>query len=157
MTAIAQTSGEYIHNPTGAIEEEFGEGNVTGVIDAENGSVKTLNGKLDKEITAVDLVDRCYEFFKLHKDLFGLDNPREELKVISVNWQFLGYKFRQFYDGIQVSHHRIKLAFTIHDKTTLTSFSGEIATDVKKSSSSPAISEDETIQIAIDAYVAQKK
>lgn len=164
VTANSQTermqnrinSDGYIHYPTGAIEEEFGEGNVTGIKYAENGTVVAINGRLDKGITAAEPLDKCYQFFELHKHLFGLDNPREELVLISVSGQFGIHKFRQFYNGIQVGFHRIMVYFSFDGKHSITGAGGKFVTEVKSLSSTPAISEEEAIQIATNDYIAQK-
>ena len=148
--------GEYIFNPTGAIAEEFGEGNVTGIEYAENGTVKTINGKLDKGITAVKPVEKCYEFFELHKDLFGLINPSVELVFYTDSTDYYTFKFRQFHDGIQVGSHRIIVSFSLDKKYSIIGVSGKFVTEVKSLSSSPAISEEEAIQIATNEYIAQK-
>jgi len=156
VTANSQTAGEYIHNPTGAIEEEFGEGIVSGIEYAENGTVYMIYGKLDKGITAVEPLDKCYEFFELHKDLFGLDNPREELVFYSDSTDIYTLMFRQFHNGIQIGWHRIIVYFSLKEKYSMIGVKGKFVTQVKNLSSTPAISEEEAIQIAANDYIAHK-
>jgi Zn-dependent metalloprotease len=162
VTANSQTADQpniispngYIFNPTGAIAEEFGEGNVTGIRYAENGTVKTINGKLDKGLAAIEPLAKCYEFFELHKHLYGLDNPREELVFYSIGMDSLSFKFRQFYNGIQIGFHRIIVSF---DKDhSIIGVSGSFVNQIKSLNSTPAISEEEAIQIATNDYMAQK-
>ena len=156
VSANSQAPGQYIHNPKGAIAEEFGEGNVSGIEYAENGTVKTINGELDKGITAVDPLDKCYEFFDIHKHLFGLDNPRDELVFLNKASGFPIYAFRQYYNGIQIGSHRAMVSFSSDEKYSITGVWGDFVTEVKSLSSSPAISEKEAIEIATNEYVAQK-
>ncbi|MCP4581566.1 MAG: hypothetical protein GY839_08085 [candidate division Zixibacteria bacterium] len=150
LTAISQTAGEYIHNPTGAIAEEFGEGNVAGIRYAENGTVKTINGKLDKGITAVEPLDKCYEFFELHKDLFGLVNPREELKLITALEDPDIYKFRQCYHEIEIARSRIDVSF--NRDGSISGVSGKFFPEVRGLSTSPSISNEIAKQKAFGAY-----
>jgi Zn-dependent metalloprotease len=156
VSANSQTPGKYIHNPKGAIAEEFGEGNVTGIKYAENGLVESIAGSLDKGITAVDPLEKCYEFFELHKHLFGLDNSRDELVFLGKSGSFPIYKFRQYYNGVQIGTHRIMVSFSLDDKYSINGAWGEFVTKVKSLSSSPAISEEEAIRIATNEYIAQK-
>jgi Zn-dependent metalloprotease len=145
-----------IFNPTGEIEEEFGTGNVTGIKYAENGTVRFIGGKLDMGITATDRLDKCYEFFELHKDLFGLDNPKEELVLLDVSRDSLIYKFRQYHDGIPISSPRVRVTYSLRNTYSISGAGGHFYPEIKNLSSTPAISEEEAIRIARDDYLAQK-
>ena len=78
---------------------EFGEGKLESLKLTDNGIPRSIWGDLDKEITSGDKLDKCYQFFELHKELLEIQNPREEIKFrVHVNNTF---RFDQYYKGIK--------------------------------------------------------
>jgi hypothetical protein len=89
---------------------EFGEGNIESLKLADNGLPNSIWGDLNKGITASDNLEKCYQFFELHKVLLGLIDPRQEINFrVKVRNTF---RFDQYYKGIKTEgSHAIHFDF----------------------------------------------
>jgi hypothetical protein len=94
---------------------------------ADDGTINALNGQKNRlRLEGADVVDRIYRFFELNRDIFQMENPREELIVEHVSPGPRGDKtvsFEQRFRGIRVLFSGYS-AITLPDSTFLESVSG---------------------------------
>ncbi len=149
----------YIHNPTGEIAEEFGIGNIRSMKYAENGTIESINGDLNKGITATDPVEKCYQLFELHKDAFGLVNPREELIQCpyfpSDSDKLTHLAFYLAHNKVKISNILIDIYFDNAGK--ISGMKGKFYPEVRDLSATPAIDKEKASQIAEYDYKATKE
>lgn len=142
------TKDGVITNPSGTIQEEFGIGNVKSVKYADNGNVEMVAGDLNAGITATDRPDRCYQLFELHKDIFGLINPREELILRRENPILI--EFTQIYDGIKLNISQIFVY--INEGGYISGIKGRFYPELRTLSAKPVIGKDQALKTAIKEY-----
>ena len=136
----------YIHNPTGAIAEEFGEGNLESIELAENGVPLILWGDLNKGITATDPIEKCYQFFEIHKDLLGLIKPRDELVFFRDSGMIK--RFYQAHNGVPTDG-----SYFVHfdESGNIEGITGKIYPEARQINANPKINEGGAISIALSS------
>jgi Zn-dependent metalloprotease len=130
------------------IVEDFGVGRLESIKLDDNGIPRAIRGDLEKGITATDPLEKCYQFFEIHKDIFGLNDPREEL-VLYVNNPHTK-KFYQAHNGVKVQFAGYFMHFNMKGK--LNELDGEIDLEAKKVATTPAISREAAQKIAFDEF-----
>jgi hypothetical protein len=109
---------------------------------------------INRGLTAIDPTERAYQFLELHRDLFGLENPRQELVVERSTTRTV--VFQQMANGIPVILGRslIRLApvgYSFHirpDSNLIEEFGGEIYPEARNVNPNPAVSREQAIAIA---------
>jgi hypothetical protein len=120
-----------------------------------DGIVTAIRGRaINRGLTAIDPTERANQFLEMHRDLFGLESPRQELVVERSTTRTV--VFQQMANGIPVILGRslIRLAqvgYTFHfrpDSSLIERFGGEIYPEARNVSPNPAISREQAIAIA---------
>jgi len=109
---------------------------------------------INRGLTALDPTERAYQFLELHRDLFGLENPRQELVVERASARAV--RFRQMANGIPVILGRSLLSvaptgYTLHmwpDSNLLKEFEGAVFPEARNVNTTPAVSREQAIAIA---------
>jgi len=111
------------------------------------GIPEDLYGDLSKGQTKSDPVEAAYEFLQQNKDLYGITNPGEELKIVNVSKDKYGATvfLSQTYKGVPVAVPGVRAHFTAVGK--LKGISGGFAPGIDISTT-PAIDSNAAIQIA---------
>jgi Zn-dependent metalloprotease len=96
-----------------------------------------------------DRVEDSYRFLEMHKDIFNLVNPRQELKLSSNSKDEYGeaVKFDQVVNGVKVAS---EMRFIFKPDGILDCVIGQIDTNARKIDTNPTISEEQAKQIAFN-------
>lgn len=78
------------------------------------GGPENLWGDLSKNQTKSEPLEATYEFFEQNKDLYGITNPREELKLRYPADKMVDFK--QLYDGVEIYKSSIRAYFSPEGK-----------------------------------------
>ena len=144
-----QNKSSYVIKMPDEIVKEFGQGKLTNIDLAANGIPSNLFGDLNIGITASDPTEKCYQLFEIHKDLFGLINPREELLQYWTGKQdgaINTIKFRQMYNGIKIENGQYFVHF--NRDGTLNGVNGHLFPEARRVNTTPTISIEQARQIA---------
>jgi|GEM_PF-2293529 len=96
-----------------------------------------------------DYTERAYQFLEEYKDLYKISNPREELKLVSLDADNLGMThvtLQQEYQNIPVYAARLKFHFK--KDGSLSSATGTYLPNINTIFPSPKITEEQAFQIA---------
>ena len=139
-------AGEGVFQPKSPHEtvEEFGVGKLESVRLNEDGTVYSIYGDINRGITATDPVEQCYQLLELHKDLFGLVNPREEMQSYRADERVV--KLQQYHLGLKVQHG----GYNVHFRDgKLTGLNGHVYPQARQvHSATPTITKEQAFQIA---------
>lgn len=114
----------------------------------ENGIPYEIGGDLSKGITSTDMVEKVYQFFEINKDIFGIEDPKSELKIDAVNKDEIhAVKFHRTVNGIKVASN-FSILFTKDGKPH--NYSGKLYPEAKSIDTNPKLSEEQAIQIALN-------
>ncbi|MCI0330511.1 MAG: M4 family metallopeptidase [candidate division Zixibacteria bacterium] len=82
-------------------------------IDDERGVPRRISGKLQQGLSKGDVVQTVYEFFEKNRELYGLSDPRSELKVTRNEKNQLGtlVVLKQLYGNVEVWNTMLKANF----------------------------------------------
>lgn len=116
----------------------------------DNGIPTRIKGHLSDGITATDPVDKAYQFFEIHKDIFQLEDPRSELVLGGVSDDKLGYnhvKLGQVVNGVPVG----VVGYRVHIKPNgiIYKVKGQIDPEARNVDTNPGISVEAAKEIAI--------
>jgi len=125
---------------------EFGEGNLESIKLDDNGAPWSIWGNLNKGITASDPLERCYQFFELHKELLALDNPREDMVVKVQREETI--RFYQYFKGIK-THNSHSIHFNPKDGNDIVGYSASPDPEVRSVDTNYEISKEQAQQIAV--------
>jgi len=126
---------------------EFGEGNLESIKLADNGVPYSIWGNLNKGITASDKLEKCYQFFELHKALLALDKPREEL-IFKRETQYTKV-FTQYYKGIKTDgEHAVHFDFKGGDD--IVGYTGSPNPEARQVDVNYEISKEQAQTLAVD-------
>ena len=118
---------------------------------ADDGTIASLSGKtLGLGLTEPDTIDRIYQFFELYKELFQIENPREELSVLRFARNQYGYhsiKFEQMVRGVKVRYSGFIVSLC-PDTSFIDAVNGMIHPQARSVNTVPDISADQAIIIA---------
>ncbi len=78
------------------------------------GGPEDLWGDLSKNQAKTEQLEAAYEFFEQNKELYGITNPREELKLQSNAKDEYGgmVNFKQLYNGVEIYRSTLRAYFT---------------------------------------------
>ena len=112
-----------------------------------------LEGNLYWGAKGGDRIEESYRFLENHKELFRMDNPRQELKPEGVIGPdgispIATVKFIQVVNGVKVRYGGYNFHFNADG--LMNSLNGQIDPDAKKVNTNPAISEEQVKQIALN-------
>jgi Zn-dependent metalloprotease len=131
------------------IEGEFGKGNLEFINLAANGIPSNLFGDINAGITAIDPKEKCYQFFEIHRGLFGLVDPRVELqdyRIISYEGYVSTIKFQQVHNGVKIDFGQYFLHF--NRDGTLNGANGHLFPEAREINTTPAISVERALERA---------
>ncbi|MCD6161294.1 MAG: PepSY domain-containing protein [candidate division Zixibacteria bacterium] len=139
-----------IKEPSKVIEE-FGLGKIEKINLNDNGTPSWIWGDLNKGITETDPIEKCYQFFELHKELFGMINPREELVVYRTQGgdRVSTVKFYQAHGGVRVRFGQYFVHFNKDEK--ITGINGSFDPEARSIDAIPSISVEQAREIAINS------
>jgi Zn-dependent metalloprotease len=113
-----------------------------------NGIPYEIGGDLSKGITSTDMVEKVYQFFEINKDIFGIEDPKTELKIDAVNKdEIQAVKFHWTVNGVKVASN-FSILFTKDGKPH--NYSGKLYPEAKSIDTNPKLSEEQAKQIALD-------
>jgi hypothetical protein len=139
------------------LEKEFGIGRLKFVDLTKGGKPIQLYGDLNLGIASEEPIEKCFQFFEIHKVLYGLINPRAELLHYETEtWKGLvsTLKFYQIHNGIKVEHAQIFVHFDRNGE--LDGTDGLINLDIRSVDTNPAISKELAQEIATVNYTGLK-
>jgi bacillolysin len=114
----------------------------------ENGIPIEIGGDLSRGITATDLSEKVIQFFEINKDIFGIEEPKTELKIDAVyKDEIRAVKFHFTVNGIKIASN-FSILFTKDGIPH--SYSGKIYPEAYELSTTPSITEEQAKQIALD-------
>ena len=125
---------------------EFGEGNLESIRLDDSSAPRSIWGDLNKGITASDRIERCYQFFELHKELLALDNPREDI-VIQVEHEG-AIRFFQYFKGIKTNNQHT-IHFSPKDENDIIGYTASPDPEVRSVDTNYEISKEQAQQIAV--------
>ncbi len=147
-----QEPGTLSEHFSSQIAREFGTDKIS-IKFSENGSAKEIYGDLNKSITATNQLEKCFQLFELHRNLFGIANPRQELKLYKTtrdwsNGTASDIALIQVYNDIKV----IGGGYTIHfyKDGSIIGAHGSLYPSASQVSTSPLIDEGQAGIIAIN-------
>jgi Zn-dependent metalloprotease len=170
LTCLAQTEEHYIKDTTryvptslqepgtGSMADahrivmEFGRKNLDKVNMNNKGIPTSITGDLSAGITATEPVEKAYQYFELHKDLYQINDPRKELKLKWVH-DYTGstggahVAFNQVYNGIGVGVGDMRVHLNKEGKIWDVTFKYD--PEARKVDTTPSISEEQAKQIAV--------
>ncbi len=139
------------------VVKEFGEGKLKNIDLDANGIPTNLFGDLSIGITATEPLEKSYQFFEIHKDLFRLINARSELKcyrIISDDGFVSTIKFRQVHNGIGVEHGQYFVHFCRDG--SIGGANGYLNPEARHVNTTPSILKEQAQQIAEADYKGLK-
>jgi Zn-dependent metalloprotease len=116
-----------------------------------NGIPTSITGNLSSGLTAKDPVDIVYEFFEKNKDIFQLQNPRQELILIdSISDGIVGPTVRMAWavNGVKVGCPEFRAQFS--KASGLYEIDGDICPDARKINTNPIIGEEQAKQFVVN-------
>jgi Zn-dependent metalloprotease len=140
-----------INNRIKLIEQEF-YGKISLKLN-DNGTPSELAGNINKGITAPDPEGKTYQLFELHKDVFGILNPREELINYKVagTWDdgnIQGVEVSQQYNGIKVIGAGYNVFF--NEDGSLMFCCGQLYPEAEKVNTTPSITKEQAKEKALN-------
>ncbi len=110
------------------------------------GVPEDLWGDLSKNQTKTDPVEATFEFYEQNKQLYGISNPQEELKVKEILRHELGTTvvLIQLYKGVELYHSKVPVQFSRSGK--LNGVNGGFA-QIQELSITPSIDSNSAIEI----------
>jgi Zn-dependent metalloprotease len=117
----------------------------------ENGIPVSIEGDLSRGITATDPIDKAYQFFELNKDIFSMENPRQELILRDVSIPKRGsityIKFDQFVESVKVLYNAYTVEIDVNG--TIIYAGGIYNPALREIDAVPVISKEQSIKIVI--------
>jgi len=139
------------------VVKEFGIGKLEYIDLAENGVPSNLFGDLNTGIIAADPVEKSYQFFEIHKSLFGLVNPRVELKysgAVTGDGFISTTIFYQTHNGIKIENGQYAVHF--NRDGALNGANGNLFPKARHVNTTPTISVGRAQEIAEIDYTGLK-
>jgi Zn-dependent metalloprotease len=120
---------------------------------SENGTPYDIGGDLNRGITATEPKEKVYQLFELHKDVFGILNPREELvdfkaKTFWKNGNVQSAVIYQYYDGIKIYGGHYGIGFD--QQGNIRNCGGDLYPEARQVNTVPSISEEQVQEIALN-------
>jgi Zn-dependent metalloprotease len=112
----------------------------------ENGIPTRIEEDLSKGITAVDPIEKGYQFFEINKDLFKINNPRKELIVEKASTSYIRFSWAP--NGVKVGCPGYKIFFNKDGKPNL--IKGEIYIEARNIDTHPKINAEQAKQISLN-------
>jgi len=108
-----------------------------------------ITGNLSKGLTGTDVVEKAYQFFEINKDIFQIDQPRQELVIGEVIKEATStVKFYWVLNGVKVQYGGYFLQFSRDG--SLYNVEGQVDPEARSINTKPSISEEQAKQIAIN-------
>lgn len=148
-----QENAKFKMPPPPEVIKQFGAGNIEDIHIDEAGAPRHLYGDLNKGITAATPLEKAYQLFELHKDVFGIKDPRQELIYRDERHRYGPGKvsvitFNQRANGIDVFASEYHVHFNREGE--INGVNGDIFPDAYLVDTTPTISKEEAVAVAFN-------
>jgi Zn-dependent metalloprotease len=114
----------------------------------DNGIPIEIQSNLSKGLTSTDIVEKVFQFFEINKDIFGIENPKNEFIVDAVlEDEIQAVKFHWTVNGVKVASN-FRVLFSKDGLPIY--YSGKIYPEARLINTKPSISEEQAKQIAMN-------